>query len=276
MADDEIELSCCQKFGAGLNNFLKFLYNNETGQVMGRSGSSWAKIGFFYLIFYGFLAGFFSGMLAVFLSTLEDPAGPNGPKLTQYVANQPGLSRLDGNEVAIKLPYNSDDYGGNKSAKYGDTIQKFLNKYSEGIFQGKSLCGVSDAVKAKGEAVCRFDTSLLQNCSGTNDKSFGLESNKPCFFIRMNKVFNWVPEGDSGYLKLKCEADSGEVDVYPKGGFLISAFPFRGQKGFELPVVAVQIRTGNPTKIDCSLEGKNIEVSSSWVPSRAFGNIRIK
>ena len=48
-----------------------------------------AKIGVFYLNFYGCLAGFFSAMLAVFMSTLNKP-GEGGPKLTQFIKNQAG------------------------------------------------------------------------------------------------------------------------------------------------------------------------------------------
>lgn len=53
-----------------------------------------AKIGFFYLIFYGFLAGFFSAMLAVFLTTVENPEEGGRPKLTQFIENQPGMNIL--------------------------------------------------------------------------------------------------------------------------------------------------------------------------------------
>ena len=55
--------------------------------------SSLVKIGVFYLIFYGFLAAFFSAMLTVFLSTLNDPENGGAPKLVQFIENKPGKSK---------------------------------------------------------------------------------------------------------------------------------------------------------------------------------------
>ena len=43
-----------------------------------------AKIGLFYVAYYGFLAAFFCVCLAVFLTTLNDP-GKGGPKSIQFL-----------------------------------------------------------------------------------------------------------------------------------------------------------------------------------------------
>ncbi|CAH2065805.1 unnamed protein product, partial [Iphiclides podalirius] len=51
--------------------FRIFLWNSETGQFLGRTGSSWAKILLFYLIFYAILVGFFAALLAIFYQTLD-------------------------------------------------------------------------------------------------------------------------------------------------------------------------------------------------------------
>ena len=48
-------------------NFGTFIWNGRTKELLGRSGASWAKISLFYSIFYLLLAGFFVGMLAVFV-----------------------------------------------------------------------------------------------------------------------------------------------------------------------------------------------------------------
>lgn len=61
-------------------------------------------------------------------------------------------------------------------------------------------------------------------------------------------------------------------------GFQLSAFPFEGQAGYVSPVVAVQFDTtnGEVKKADCYLEGKDIEVSESYNPTRSYGKIRIE
>jgi sodium/potassium-transporting ATPase subunit beta len=270
MTDEDEKKGCCQKLSDGCSNFGTFLYNAETGQVMGRSGKSWAKIGFFYLIFYGFLAGFFSGMLAVFLTTVND-VGKGGPKLTQYVANQPGLNRVG----ALKIRTYNKTKDSKDIQDYSKAIDDYLKVYNNGKF---SKCnGTGETGMAVGKD-CAFDTTLLGDCAKS---PYGLDKGTPCVFIKINKVYGWVPQSNDGkgFLPLVCTPDAGNVEIFPKGGYQISGFPFRGQAkaDWQLPVVAVRINNRNATtKVDCQLKGKDIKVSESYTAYRAYGNIRIK
>ncbi|XP_057301867.1 sodium/potassium-transporting ATPase subunit beta-3-like [Hydractinia symbiolongicarpus] len=258
-----------EKCSDGCSNFYDFLYhkdpNTEVVTVMGRTGTSWAKIGLFYLVFYGFLAGFFAAMLAVFLSTINSPDGEGGPKLTQFIKNQPGLSRLDKNFI---LNLNSKE----SKAEYVKQINEFLGSYKKGENSGK-ICNTSDhAGIPEGQKRCIFDTTLLDKCANHNGTDYGISEDEPCIFIKMNKVYGWVPESNDGgdFLTLAC---SGNVMVQPSG-FLLSAFPFRGEKNYPSPVVSVKIPKGKTTT--CRLQGKDIEVSSTEVEARAFGRITLK
>ena len=56
--------------------FVGFLYNKEKGEVLGRTGTSWAKIGLFYVIYYSGLAAFFIALLSIFLYTFTDNKAP--------------------------------------------------------------------------------------------------------------------------------------------------------------------------------------------------------
>lgn len=259
-ADGSDKKGCWQKFTDGLSGFSHFLYNGETGQVMGRSGKSWAKIGFFYLIFYGFLAGFFSGMLAIFLTTINDPE-EGGPKLTQYVENQPGLTRL---EASFNFLHYNATAGHQDITGYVGSIEKFLKKYKQ-----PACSNSTEEVGMPADTECSFNTSLLGDCK---DPTASLVAGKPCIYVKINKVFGWVPKSNdgSGFLKLACSAG----EVMPTG-FQISAFPFRGQKDFELPIVAVKFNRTEIKQVDCWLEGKGIQLSDSYVPYRAYGRIRI-
>lgn len=274
MADEgKDKKGCCEKVGDGFSNFAKFLFNRETGQVMGRSGESWLKIGIFYLIFYGFLAAFFSAMLTVFLKTLENPEDGGAPKLTQFIENKPGLTYTDlGATLDVIRNNGTTDAVKNQ---YGEKISKILNN-----FKGDKLCEDSATGMPDPAKPCAFNTALLgATCGkGGNSSNYGLNDNKPCVYVRMNKVFNWVPDATpkaGNFLKLNCGEDKA-VTVTPVG-FHIGSFPFAGQKDFSLPLVAVQIdlTKTDVSKVVCYLEGPNIEVSDSSVAHRAYSKVEI-
>ena len=56
--------------------FAEFVYNKERGEVFGRTGTSWAKIGIFYVFYYIGLAGFFVALLSIFLYSFTDDKAP--------------------------------------------------------------------------------------------------------------------------------------------------------------------------------------------------------
>lgn len=274
MADDGKEKKgCCERVGDGFSNFAKFLFNRETGQVMGRSGESWLKIGLFYLIFYGFLAAFFSAMLTVFLKTLNDPETGKGPKLVQFIENKPGLT--------YKKLWDIKTIKDGVTDKQKAAFKKFVTEDILEKYNGTTIC--EDNVKGMPTGVdCVYNTTLLGKCGpDASDKNFGLDDMAPCVYIRINKVFGWVPAGTKGgnYLKLKCDK-MDVVEIFPQEGFQIGSFPFRGQKNYEPPVVAVKIDSAKlngkkDKKVVCQLEGPNIEVSESSVAHRAYAKVEI-
>ena len=69
--NDDIDIAQQNKKSSKSGGFGAFLYNSETGEVLGRSGLGWLKLLIFYLIFYGCLAGFFSMMLAIFFINIS-------------------------------------------------------------------------------------------------------------------------------------------------------------------------------------------------------------
>lgn len=52
----------------GMAAAMHFIWNSEKKEFCGRNGASWAKVSFFYSIFYACLGAFFIGMLSVFFS----------------------------------------------------------------------------------------------------------------------------------------------------------------------------------------------------------------
>lgn len=261
----------CHSQWAGFSNFLYRKSDKGETLVMGRTGRSWAKIGLFYLVFYGFLAAFFVAMLSVFLSTINKPED-GGPKLTQFIKNQPGLTRLESKDRP--LPENFIASNTTENKKYAEFITEFLEGYDNNETYTNEFC---DVTKTKGTPAgkkpCRFDyMTHLGECSNSSNL-YGLQVGKPCVFVKINKVYDWVPDVTGQFLKMTC--DQG-AKVFPDG-FLLAAFPFRNQKNFQLPVVAIQVDLTSTLEktVICKLEGDGIEVSSSVVPSRAYGKIRL-
>lgn len=262
--------SCLQGLKTSCTNFGTFLYTKkdvngvETTLVMGRNGNSWAKIGLFYICFYSFLAGFFAAMLSVFLTTIKFP-GEGGPKLTQYIANKPGLTIV--NPLAAGWTKTKGDGKSWKSFK--EVTKTFLDKYeakgySEDQCDPRKKEGYPD-----GDKPCKFDyaDALGTNCSEAS--SYGLNNGQPCILLKMNKVYGWVPSGDGEHLDVEC--DKG---VTTKSGFLKAAMPFRGQGFYQNPVaVLIMPKLTVALTVRCKLVGPNIEVSTSYNPKRAFGNI---
>jgi len=269
------KVTCGQSLKQSCGNFGNFLYSKREcqdgqmeGLVMGRNKSSWAKIGFFYLCFYLFLAAFFGAMLAVFLSTLTLPSDGGSPKLTQFIANKPGLTLV--NKVESK--YNATDKKTLDAHK--KTVEDFLNKYT--LYGDENdMCKENQTTGYEGKQACRYDfkTDMTPACS--KDNYYGMENKQPCILIKMNKVFDWVPSGTEKRLNLVCKKGEEKVKVL-NGGFLKAAMPFRGQSDYENPVAVLQAPKSSDTqKIRCYLDGPDIEVSDTYNPKRAFGKIEI-
>lgn len=266
------KVTCGQSLKQSCGNFGNFLYSKRErqdgqmeGLVMGRNKSSWAKIGFFYVCFYSFLAAFFAAMLAVFLSTLTLPGDGGSPKLTQFIANKPGLTLV--NKVESK--YNASDK--NTLNAHKKIIGDFLKKYDSTA----DVCNETQITGYEGKVACKYDyvTDLTPACAESN--SYGMENKQPCILIKMNKVFDWVPSGAETRLKLDCKKGDEVVKVL-NTGFLKAAMPFRGQKDYENPVAVLQPPKSSDTqKIRCELKGDGIEVSDTYNPKRAFGKIEI-
>ena len=70
------------------NSMAEFFYNSKEGTVLGRTASSWAKIGFFNLVYYTFLAFLAYGTVSWYQSTVEDEKTP----YIRTRTGQPGMA----------------------------------------------------------------------------------------------------------------------------------------------------------------------------------------
>ena len=88
MAEEKEHLTRKEQMTMMYESFTVYLYNKETGEVMGRNRESWGKIGLFFLIYYACLTAFFAAMFAIAFSTI--PEIKDGPKYTSFISDKPG------------------------------------------------------------------------------------------------------------------------------------------------------------------------------------------
>lgn len=182
--------------------FKTFLWNSETSQFLGRTGSSWAKILLFYVIFYAALAGFFAAMLLVFYQTLDD----NKPKWQQdegLIGSNPGLGFRpmppESNVESTLIWFKSSD--SNNIKYWTDEIDKFLETYKspENMdeterkkLENRVDCGYDKTTDNPPPGkVCKVDISSFGSC--TSGRKYNYGEAKPCIFLKLNKIFNWQP-----------------------------------------------------------------------------------
>ncbi|XP_022093432.1 sodium/potassium-transporting ATPase subunit beta-1-like, partial [Acanthaster planci] len=216
-----------------------------------------AEIGLFYLIYYICLAAFWGLLLYIFLLTVD----LDRPTYNSYVG-RPGLTAVPLAKYSM-IKYsaaNNNDY-----AKYVEQLQAIWDSLDPAN-QTEGYVDCSNGTAPPEGSFCRFDrTSLGEFCVPPD---FGYNQRKPCVFISLNRVVDWVPEdyepgeipeevADSykpGNIAIKCGSyknkkpeQLGEgTRIYPYHGVPFHYFPFMATTnvsrwaGYIKPYVAVR------------------------------------
>ncbi|XP_030633281.1 sodium/potassium-transporting ATPase subunit beta-3b [Chanos chanos] len=242
------------------SSWKDFIYNPRTGEFIGRTASSWALIFLFYLVFYGCLAGMFSLTMWVMLQTLDDYT----PKYRDRVAN-PGL---------VIRP-KSMDIGFNRTIpqqydRYVKHLESFLQQYNDTVQEKNELCMVGEYFNqddAAEKKVCQFKRSLLRQCSGLADTTFGYAEGQPCVLVKMNRVIGLKPRGDP-YINCTAKRETPlQMQYFPaEGRFDKMYFPYYGKKAhpnYVQPLVAVKLLLtkqdyNSELTIECKVEGSDL------------------
>merc|ERR1712168_814283 len=174
-----------------------FLYNKENGTVMGRTGSSWGKIGLFYFVYYTCLTAFFAISLIIFYQTLDDKV-PSLYGMESLIKGNPGLSfrpQVKLGSTLIQFEPGKDDtydtYQANLKAiltKYKTEQEKYSDVYKD--CSDINSENFKDVNRTDSKYNCKFDLDLLGN-ECTNSTGFGFPQGKPCILLKMNKVYGW-------------------------------------------------------------------------------------
>lgn len=237
------------------------IYNPRTGEFIGRTGKNWGLILLFYLVFYGFLAAMFAFTMWVMLQMLNDDA----PKYRDRVAS-PGLVIRPNSLNIVFNRSNPIEYG-----QYVQHLESLLQRYNDSEQAKNDLCMAGQFSEQDGEPlkkVCQFRRSVLHQCSGMEDTTFGYAEGKPCVIVKMNRIIGLKPAGDP---YINCTSKSGkslQMQYFPNEGTIDRMyFPYYGKKsheGYVQPLVAVKLMLNKEDFntdlfVECKVEGSNLK-----------------
>uniref|UniRef100_A0A8C6MFP6 Sodium/potassium-transporting ATPase subunit beta n=1 Tax=Nothobranchius furzeri TaxID=105023 RepID=A0A8C6MFP6_NOTFU len=211
----------CNHRNKGDDDWKDSFYNPRTGEVLGRTASSWALILLFYLVFYCFLAGMFALTMWVLLLTLDDYV----PRYRDRIPT-PGLvirpSTLD-------ITFNRSDRISPvrvlSLSEYNDNVQEMNSECTPGVYTKK------DEDQEKMDKVCPFKRTSLRFCSGLTDNKFGYPEGKPCVLLKLNRIIGLMPDGDP-YINCTIKKDNPvQMHYFPREGKIDKMyFPYYGKK----------------------------------------------
>lgn len=280
-------------------SFQKILFDRDEGTVLGRGPNSWAKIGLFYLVFYSVLAALFAVCLWVFFQTL-DPRIPTWQLDASIIGTSPGLGFRpmpeDSNVESTLIWYSGTDR--DDFQQWTEALDKFLEVYkTPGLTPGRGQnihnCDY-DKLPKKGQ-VCNVDIKNWSPC--IHENHYDYHKSSPCIFIKLNKIYNWIPEyyNESASLPshmpadlqehirslesnnsrelntvwVSCQGENpadkeniGLIDYIPRRGFPGYFYPYENSEGYLSPIIAIHFRrprTGILINIECRAWARNIE-----------------
>uniref|UniRef100_A0A672JF63 Sodium/potassium-transporting ATPase subunit beta n=1 Tax=Salarias fasciatus TaxID=181472 RepID=A0A672JF63_SALFA len=242
-------------------------YNPRTGEVLGRTASSWALILLFYLVFYCFLAGMFALTMWVLLLTLDDYV----PRYRDRVPN-PGLVIRPN---SLDITFNKSD--ALKYSQYVQHLESFLQskKYNDSQQERNEECTegeyfLQDDSGDMRKKACRFKRASLSVCSGLSDTNFGYHEGKPCVLLKMNRVKPIIGLKPIGNPYINCTVKKENpipMQYFPSEGKIDKMyFPYYGKKAHEnymQPLVAVKLLLSKEDynkelPVECRVEGSDL------------------
>jgi sodium/potassium-transporting ATPase subunit beta len=177
--------------------FINFLWNPKTKEVLGRTGSSWAKITIFYIIYYICLAIFFVTCYKIFAAISLKENEPRWTLDDSLIGSNPGVGfrpmpdqdkNTDSSLIWINLKRE------NYSSFWVDELDRFfMEQRKPKKAENGMTCTFQNGRRANATHVCNIHQEDIKECSKGID-GYGYFSGSPCVLIKLNKIFNFVPE----------------------------------------------------------------------------------
>uniref|UniRef100_A0A1A8F3C7 Sodium/potassium-transporting ATPase subunit beta n=1 Tax=Nothobranchius korthausae TaxID=1143690 RepID=A0A1A8F3C7_9TELE len=259
------------------SEWKEFVWNPRTREFLGRTASSWGLIFLFYLVFYIFLGGLFALTMYVMLQTLDDHKPTWQDRLST-----PGLVIRPHADETFEIVYTIQET--ESWDMYAQTLDKFLSGYNDTVQAQKNHQCTPDQyfqqedsgdVKNNPKRSCQFNRTMLNICSGLQDRYYGYQDGRPCIIIKLNRVIGLLPGKDGQAPSVTCgpkkdDSDKiGEIAYFPENGtFNLMYYPYYGKKAqvnYSQPLVAIKflnITLNEDVNIECKINANNIPTGS--------------
>jgi len=181
-------------------SFCQFVYNNETGEILGRTPVSWFKITLFYIIYYSFLSAFFIVMLLAFFRTLDDTQPTWKMESGGLIGSNPAMGFRPGppdNQIESTLIWFRHGSGASNWEQWVERLEDYVKDYeNETTWRSKVTqedCG-DLAVNPPGrKSICKVKPTELFQGNCTREHSYGFKDGRPCILLKMNRIIGWTP-----------------------------------------------------------------------------------
>ncbi|XP_078266525.1 sodium/potassium-transporting ATPase subunit beta-3a isoform X2 [Rhinoraja longicauda] len=171
---------------------------------------------------------------------------------------------------ALEIVYNKSDV--KSYEKYVAALDGFLKPYDDLLQAQKNIRCLPGEYLTQEDGIlekkaCQFNRTLLGECSGTYNRSFGYNEGKPCVLVKMNRIIG-LEAGAGNKPTLNCTSKKEPyVDMQYFGSFDKMYYPYYGKKShvnYSQPLIAVKILLGtNDTNrdlmIECKVTGTNLK-----------------
>lgn len=272
------------------------LYNPAEGTYCGHPPKKWAITAVFYSCFFSVLALMFAICMKGLLATLSKEK-PKWTLDSSLIGTNPGLGfrPISDNPDERSLIW----YSASNTTEveiWTHRLDTFLAEYLNSTLlpnggRNQQICSYSQPLKPGN--VCAVDVKKWGPCSPS--EKYGFNNSAPCIFIKLNRIYGWVPEFyndtndlpsnmptelvqhiksvNSSWLNtvwVSCKGEDpadnetiGALKYYPldSHGFPGYYYPYENSQGYLSPLVAVQFL--RPTRnriinVECKAWAKNI------------------
>lgn len=249
----------------------EFFWNPRTHELLGRTASSWGLILLFYLVFYTFLAGMFCLTMYVMLLTLDDYQ----PTWQDRLATPGMMIRPKGDQLEIVYNVQKTE----SWDTYVQALDNFLAPYNDSQQVMKNDACIPDQyfiqedsgeVRNNPKRSCQFNRTMLEECSGLSDHTYGYQDKKPCVLIKLNRVIGMLPgeKGKSPYVTCRARKEDsdniGPIAYFPpNGSFNLMYYPYygkRAQVNYSQPLVAVKfmnLTLNTDVNVECTINSNS-------------------